>query len=959
MSKDKSIIKLFEKARNVGPNSNLLKLLKNKFKRMKWQEFNELFTCAFMSIIVAKTTIHCVTINNMIKFAANGIFMLTDQSTADNYSGKYLISEIFKLCRTYGRANDKAARWRFCLFFNYFLNSTGDGIELSEEMCTVATIFLLERLNDNKSEVRAQAAYALNRLQLPNDSKCPIVIKFIFHMTHDPVAEVRTTIVKVIAMFNNVIDEMLKSTILDISDSVRKEMFNRFLTYPFLNLSSKQRQIILDKGLNDGNTNIKSLVKKRLIVYWLKECNDDILVFLEKLGVENELLCEKTLNTIFESYFDSQILDLMNKYLNSDSRMIDFDKLTVENIFLWKCVAKYLTTEKKIKLASYDGHIDDSYVEILLPDLVNFSNYIREFYFTYNSKENNEFIMIQLLDVAKTFRFDEVGAASLNKLCFDIILDNSTSIKPIRSIAVLLNFTIKSGQGILQFVKQILNDIQERTMDLYPLIDKVGRKEILKHQITSKTKKIEELSLNESLNSEDSNILKFEINEMNKEYQKIKLSPQEEVLVNTAVNNLHKGFELVFQVQQLPKVNLHLSLLTDIIQNIIVGFLKCSMVKLRMEAIHSLAPYLLNNVTAAKQHIITLCGEIANPLTNRHLIFDIMFKLLLRYDLKTFDMNIDLDILVDEDNFSINSVLPMLVNAIDYTFDDSSFKSVVVKGFCQLLLYEKVKSINLLSKLLIIWNKRVTHETFNIYNYVVRFITSYSFFIRSSSTLFAKCYVPLLMHIDEHDLLEKLNIKLCDVNSTILNLTRGIMYENEKEAINAHNELAGYILDYLLDENQPFTTALVDTLCKLDINFNNIDELVKTLRPKLTRVIKHFKNMDDKSNNKYLKKINNKFDPVLNKKKEIIEKNDKKKLDNTEMQNELPVPSCSTQESNSVVHGDLFSDEHVVVHNSDEENEDIQAFTKLEEMKRMSEIFKNNFKEKTPEKTINNSSIDD
>lgn len=960
MSKDKSIIKLFEKAGVVGPQKNLLKMLKDKFKKMLWNEFITLFKSAFMSVLIAQTTIHCVAINNMIKFAANGVFILSEQSTSDGRSGLYLISEVFRLCRSYGRANDKAIRWRFCLFFNHLLNCVADGTVLSEEMCDVATLFLLERLKDKKSEIRAQAAHGLNRLQQPNNPKCPIVKKFIFHMTRDPNIEVRTTIVKKIAMFNNVIDEMLKNTILDISDSVRKEMFNRFLTYPFLSLSSKQRQTILEKGLNDGNANINSLVKKRLIVSWLKECNNDILVFLEQLGVENELICEKTLNTMFESYYDSQILDLINKYLNSDSRMIDFNQLTVEKIFLWKCVAKYLTTEKKIELARNEGHFDDYFIDILLPDLVKFSDYVREYHFNYNSKKNNEFIMIQLLDVARTFTIDDVGATSLNKLCFDLILDNDMSVKPIKSIAVLFDLTFKQGQDVLLFVKQILNEIQGRTIDVYSLIDKVGKKQILKHQITSKNKKIAELSENESLNSEELNILIGKLNKMNEEYSKIDVSSEEEVLVNIAVNNLHKGFELVFQVQQLPKVSLEFSLLTDIIQNIVVEFLKCSMVELRMEAIRSLAPYLLNkNVTAAKQHMITLCGEIANPLTDRHLIFNIMFELFLCYDLKTFDMNDNLDTDEEyEDVFSINNILPLLANTIDYTVDDSSFKSVVLKGFCQLLIFQKVKSINLLSKLLIIWNRRVTYETFNIYNYVVRFITSYSFFIRSSSSTFAKCYVPVLRDIDEHDLIKKLDIKLNEVNSMLLNLARGIMYMNEKKAINAHSELASYILDYLLDENQPYTSILVDTLYKLEINFNNIDELVKTLRPKLTRVIKHFKTIDDKSSKKYLKKINLKFDPVLQKMEKVVEKNSKNKLDIIEIGNEVPVPTCSIKEHNSIleVHNDLFSEELIGFPKSsdDEENEDNKIFYKLDAMKRMSEIFKKSFKENT----IDNSSTD-
>ncbi|CAI6362346.1 unnamed protein product [Macrosiphum euphorbiae] len=101
-----------------------------------------------------------------------------------------------------------------------------------------------------------------------------------------------------------------------------------------------------------------------------------------------------------------------------------------------------------------------------------------------------------------------------------------------------------------------------------------------------------------------------------------------------------------------------------------------------MEAIISLSPYLLvNNVSAAKEHMITLCSEIAKPMTDRHLLFKIMFELFMRCDLKTFDMNDDLD--TDEEyegDLSVDNILPLLVTCIDYDVDDSSFKSVIVSS---------------------------------------------------------------------------------------------------------------------------------------------------------------------------------------------------------------------------------------------------------------------------------------
>lgn len=970
MVRIKSVVKLFEKSGDVGPQPNLLKLLKDNFVSSSRDEFFSPFKDALMSVIISQTTIHCVVVNNMIKFAANGVSVLCEHSTNDGSTGLHLISEIFRLCRNYGNANDKAIRWRFCLFLNHLLNYMSDGTVLAVELCDVATLLLLERLQDKKPEIRAQAAHALHRLQTPDNPKCKVVEKFLFHMTCDPSIEVRTAIVKVIAMFNHVVEEILSNTLHDVSDNVRKEAYNRLLAHPFLSFTSKQRQTILVKGLEDKNEHIKSLIKKRLLNNWLESCNDDFVLLLKHLGVENESLCERTLNIMFEYYYDSQVLDLTNAFLNSDSRMIDFDQLTVEKIFLWKCVAKYLTTEKKIELARNQGHsdFDDNFIDVLLPDLVKFSDYVRHYYFVYDSKENKEFILSQLLDMARTFSIDDVGAESLNKLCYDLILDDQTSIEPIKPIAVLLDFTFKIGEDVLNYAKKILNEIQTRTIDAYPIIEKVGKKELLEHELASTSKSLDTLLPNMSTDSEYASTLIVKMEKIKKKYKLINVSSKEATLVDIAVKNLLKGFELAFQIQQLPKVGVELSLLTDIIQNIIVVYLECSLIKLRMGAIRSLSPYLLaNNVAAAKEHMITLCGEIANPLTDRHLLFKIMFELFLRYDLKTFDMKEDLDTDENyEDMFCVDNILPLLASCIDYEVDDNSFKSVVVKGFCDLLLFEKVKSINLLSKLLIIWFRRLSRETFNISNNLVQFFTSYVFYICSSSSTLAKCYVPVLKEIEEHDLTTKLDINTDEVNSTLINITRGLMFKSEKLAVNAHGELAGYILDYLLEEDQPYTTMLVDTLCKLEICFEDNDELICMLGPKLKRVIKYFKQSNEEKNSgKCLKKITHKFDPVLQKQSSLLKKRDKKVAGVVRTEKEEPqAPVNSTQniemaeidhslqckaiKQENVVHGDLFPQELAVSDNSDDEDS-IEAFTKLDAMKRMSEIFKKSFNTKSGE----------
>lgn len=956
ISDKKVLIKFFEKAGIVGPQPKIIKMIRLKFNTMSWEDFHKLFMEALLSVIVAERPINCTVVGNMIKFAAHTMSDLTEHNTKDGRSGMYLLTDFIRICFRRIHSSNKTIRWRFCLFLNHMLNFMSSGTVLSVELCDVATTILLDRLKDKKSDIRVQAIHALHRLQLPDNHRCKIVKQFMFHMTSDPCVDVRATITKEIAMFNIVVDEMLKYTISDISETVRKETYNRFLEYPFSHLSYKQRQTIVEIGLKDSSKHIRSLVKDKLLVKWLDMCNNDFEILLKSMNVENVSVCEQIVVTLFEALYDTQVFDLINKYLDSKTRLIDFDQLTIEKIFLWKCTGKYLTFEKKIILVNSEESADNDYIEILLPDLVKFSDYIREYYFSYDVNNEKEFILVQLLDLASIFVMDDVGATSLNKLCCDLILDNKTSVKIIPPLTALLNLTFKNGSDILNYTKQILNEIQIRTVDILPSINKVGTKKILENQIKVKETQIKDILLIDS-DSEELRMLIIKVKNMIKEYNDISILTDDEITqVEVGVNILLKSFELVFQIQQSINVCKKRSLVADIIQNFIVDYLDCPMVTIRMNAIRSLSPYLLlNNLDAAKVHIFTLFNEISSPMTNKHLLFQLLFELLLTYGLKTFDINGDMDTKQNYgDDFTVENILPLLADSIDYEVDDNSFKSVIIEGFCNLLVFKRIESINLISKFLILWFRRLTNETFNIYHTLMKYFTTYMFHINSSSSTIAKCYVPVLKQLAENKLTDKLIIDLNEMNMTLINLSQGIIFRDEKMAINAHCELAGYILDYLL-EDQPYTTMLVDTLHKLKIDFEYDNEWLNMLTPKVKRVIKHFKQKKPSNSNRYLKKIKQKFGSILQKPSFETVDNDVNTIEvvNEQLQS-TSLQNCTQETTTTINHGDLFAQEHIenISLSSDEELD--ERCKNLSSMKRISEVFRKSFNMKN----MNQSSSD-
>lgn len=907
------VVQLFDTScKTSGSDPNLLKELEKLFVNTNWITFNKVFQDQLTSVIFSKKNTTCGHINNMIEFAAKSISILS------NYTpGLNLLSQILKLSHDISNAN-KDIRWRVCLFYYYYLSNYTN---LSKEIGDAIIALMMDRLQDKNSKIRVQAVHVLNTLQKLIGPQVRIV-KLMSNIIDDPNIKVRTTVVKNITMIDNVVDLMLKYSLIDGCANVRNEAYQRFLEYPFLWLSTKQRQAILNNGLVDTSSSINSLVNNQLLKKWLQECNNDCVLFLENLEVTNEVICEKALNSIFNTnYNNSKVFNLIKKYLNSDSRMIAIDELTAEKCFLWKCIAKYLNTKKKNELAFDQGHVEDYYIDLLLPDLLTFFDYIKE-YNSY-SKYSNEFILTQLLDITSTFSIDHVEAKHINKFCLELILNDKVSVKPIKSVTLLLDLAFKNRSHLLNYVGQIVNKIQRQIIDVYPLIKKVGKKELSEHQIYITTEKVNKLLKNKPIEIDQIELLTVEIKKYKQQCNKINVVPEEKKKVDKAVKNALKVLKLIYHVQNLPKVDTKLSELKAILNNFNVAYLDCSMVNLRMAAIRSLTPIcIFYDVVAARSLLCILCAEMGKPLNDKHFLFKTMFKLFLRYEFKELEKN---------KNNEIQNILEYVVNFIDYYLDDSSYKSIIVKGYCDLLLVKKFKSTSLLTKLMILWARKVSCETLNTNAILNTFFSSFAHTIDISSSELAKCYVPFLKEIDDQNLVKRLDIAVDTVNSNLIEMTQGLMYKYKKGDINAHTELACYILDYLLDENQPYTAMLLKTLNKLKIDFDNNIELASSIDSKLLCVIEHLKKLDAyKDSLECLENIKNKLDPVLQNKMEVdVIELDKSQTQVTSTSSQLPV---LIEVYNLSTHENI-----IVIQNSDDESMDTSL---LDAMKRVSEVSK-------------------
>ena len=62
-----------------------------------------------------------------------------------------------------------------CMLINRLLKLLGEEAEIDDELYEKIHDNMIERLKDKVAEIRAQAVYALQRLQDPRDDQCPII----------------------------------------------------------------------------------------------------------------------------------------------------------------------------------------------------------------------------------------------------------------------------------------------------------------------------------------------------------------------------------------------------------------------------------------------------------------------------------------------------------------------------------------------------------------------------------------------------------------------------------------------------------------------------------------------------------------------------------------------------------------------------------------------------------------
>ena len=416
------------------------------------------------------------------QFATSFLHTEEEEDKSENLDQSELVElppflrDLFDWLLDHHEVESSGARLKVCMLINRLLKLLGEEAEIDDELYHKIFNNMLERLKDKVAEIRAQAVHALQRLQDPRDTECPIIKAFIFHLGCDPSPVVRKAIVRCIGATRFTLPHVIKRT-LDVDENVRKAAYKFIADKVHIrSLSITKREEIVRRGLTDRNENVRNVVAKDLVPAWLRFCNESIVELLYALDVGNSdsETPKEVLSVLFDGVPYNELVNAF-QYLDSN-KLIPHSKLSPETATYWRNLASFLHHEAEVKGVSAAA----PYLENFLPELVQFCSYLRHYLIDNRnpaSKEkmnpdndSSELIWLfngrQLIEMISLFDLADVaGRNHLLALVKDLLVQKNvpfTLVKPLMQIHRLVQ---TNPQQRIQDIAEIIAELRDPMRD--------------------------------------------------------------------------------------------------------------------------------------------------------------------------------------------------------------------------------------------------------------------------------------------------------------------------------------------------------------------------------------------------------------------------------------------------------------------------------------------------------------
>uniref|UniRef100_H3BDF7 Non-SMC condensin I complex subunit G n=1 Tax=Latimeria chalumnae TaxID=7897 RepID=H3BDF7_LATCH len=904
MGAEKQVIKMkeaFDLAQNPHQNhAKLVAALKCTYDKL---EDKTIFHEEFVQFLKYPMVVYKrePTVERVIDFAAK--FATTfkqlegenDNKEDEEEEESPFLNYLFDFLLKSHKANSHAVRFRVCQLINKLLGNMPENAQIDDELFDRIYEALLIRLTDRFPNVRIQAVLAMARLQDPQDDKCPVVNAYMHLLEQDLNPEVRRAVLSYIAPTAKTLQKIVGRT-MDTKESVRK------LAYQVLaekihvrTLSIAQRVQLLQQGLNDRSVAVKEAVEKKLLPAWLRLSEGNVLDLLHRLDVENcPEVAISALNAIFAL---TPLNELVQNCTNIDNqKLIPVENLTTENTLYWRALCEYIKSK---------GDEAEEFLERILPEAAIYANYLLSYLKSipvlteeqrtdFSQIENlmtKEFIGQQLILLVGCLAIEEGGRKCLLSVIQEILVWPSTPISLISLLVEKLTSILKDDDKRIEMIAEIISEVCEPivTTDVPVDANESRRRQVKLAEV--KVKLIEaKQALEESIanqNFSHASELKEKITELESlKSDLIKETEQPEIKEIRVEKNdpetLLKCLTMCYELLKEMSISMGISpTMNGIIESLIFPGITNVHPAVRNMAVLCLGSCALRSKDFASQHL-TLLLQISqiDDVKVRVSALKAVFDQLLLFGIEVFKEkqsnsedplrknsiteNDEEDLQQEQtkteefevETDTVNSILTLLSRFLDSEI--AELRTETMEGLAKLLLFGRLVSPRLLSRLVLLWYNPMTEDDIRLRHFLGVFFPVFAFARRTNQECFEEAFLPTLRTLFNAPGFSPLaEVDISNVAELLVDLTRpsGLNHElkqaQDYQETTVHDSLAIKICNEILkDPSAPDVRIYAKVLGSLELH----KEYTQDLQVLLDQILQEVK---DKTCHRALEKIKN------------------------------------------------------------------------------------------------------
>ncbi|XP_011706889.1 PREDICTED: condensin complex subunit 3 [Wasmannia auropunctata] len=772
------------------------------------------------------------------------------------------LSRLFEFLLSSHNAKDKGVRFRICHFLNMLLNSMGDNAFIDDNLCDQITVSMMDRLLDRSPKVRAQAVFALYRLQDPSDEQCPVIKMYLFHVSKDPNAEVRKAVLATMGKNQKTLQAAFIRT-RDIDDSVRKTAYEFISKITMRSLTIEQRECLLKDGLKDRSESVRTCVNNVLLPAWLRYFKGEYMNLIHALdagiGTETATLA---LQVLFKNANLKVLLEQVP--IDKNTRLIPLTSLTNENVLYWKCVIQHLYR------LSYTEEL-----ELTIPELSEFCKYIRDFIALISSQpyetwenESHKFILLQLFEISTTYDLsDEVGRKNLNEVIIDTLMSDHCSPKIIECLVSHLAKVIPEASNMLNAVANVISETR------LPLKENVVTQQITaeqqhKNNMQKARLKVEVMELEEELyqavkeqNFLQADSLKEQINGLKEEISRLSKTPEPVITEDNMREEKNDTATMVKCLDILYVAMQSMRVLTPTLRSLmcfVLNSLDHPHDSVHVLALKTLGVYCILDKELAKKHMMIFFYQFSLEQENQEIwVVSLkgIFDLLLMYGLEYFDILQSPEenrsektrslYTHDDSNLSLSKRTEIEEGPCNFikiltgllTNANQDLRTTAAEGLCKLLLNRRINSSNLVSRLIIMCYNPVNADDIYLRQCLSAFFDCFVARVLDAQEMLEGAYFPTLQVLcNAPDISPLREINAYHISRFILSLTRRGCQKTSGQMFYTHNNLAFAILAEILNpESKIDQEVLIRSLTNLciqiedDLSKQNLQKAIKNV----------------------------------------------------------------------------------------------------------------------------------